>query len=89
MVSNWQVLAFAFLGIQMAISVSYIVGYVVRPMALLAALFTFQMLYLSPAGSQDLLKILLAVHIAFAWVGAGRCLGFDYYFFKRVRGFWW
>jgi thiosulfate dehydrogenase (quinone) large subunit len=89
MVSHWQGLAFVFLGIQMAIAISYILGYVVRPMALLAALFTFQMLYLSGAQLQDLLKILLAIHIAFAWLGAGRCLGFDYYFFKRVRGFWW
>lgn len=89
MVSNWQVLAFIFVGLELAIAVSYIIGYVVRPVALLAALLTLQMLYLSASGSQDFLKILLAVHIAFAWVGAGRCLGVDYYFFKRVRGFWW
>ncbi len=89
MVSHWQGLAFIFLGIQLSIAISYIIGYVVRPTALLAGLFTLQMLYLSNPASHDLLKILLAVHIVFAWLGAGRCLGFDYYFFKRVRGFWW
>lgn len=89
MVGHWQGLAFVFVGLELAIAISYIIGYVVRPMALLAALLTLQMLYLSTPASQDFFKILLAVHIAFAWVGAGRCLGFDYYFFKRVRGFWW
>ncbi len=89
MVVNWQSLAFVFVGMELAIAISYIVGYVVRPMALLAGVFTLLLLYLSGPSSQEFLKILLAIHIAFAWVGAGRCLGIDYYFFKRVRGFWW
>lgn len=89
MVGHWQGLAFILLGLELAVAISYILGYVVRPMAMLAAVLTFQMLYLSPSQSQDFFKILLAIHVAFAWVGAGRCLGVDYYFFKRIRGFWW
>ena len=38
---------------------------------------------------EDFYKTILAVHVMMAWVGAGRCLGFDYYFFKRRRGIWW
>ncbi|MFN9068449.1 MAG: hypothetical protein ACK5V3_14540, partial [Bdellovibrionales bacterium] len=67
----------------------YIVGYVVRPTALLGAFLTVFMIYLNPAASQDFFKILLATHVTFAWLGAGRCLGLDYYYFKRVRGVWW
>lgn len=89
MVVHWQGFAFALLAIELAIAVSYILGYVVRPIGLLAAFMTMLMLYLSPGSSQDFLKILLATHFAFAWLGAGRCLGLDYYFFKRVRGIWW
>jgi thiosulfate dehydrogenase [quinone] large subunit len=89
LVSHWQILAFIYLGLQFAIAVSYILGYVVRPVGILAALFTFQLLYLSGHQAQDFLKILLAVHVSMAWLGAGRCLGIDYYFFKRIRGFWW
>lgn len=89
MVIHWQGFAFSLLAIELAIAISYIIGYVVRPVALLAAFMTILMLYLSPSASQDFLKILLATHFAFAWLGAGRCLGLDYYFFKRVRGMWW
>ena len=37
LVGHWQILSFIFLGFQLAIAVSYIVGYVVRPTAILAA----------------------------------------------------
>ena len=89
MVVHWQGFAFTLLAIELAIAISYILGYVVRPIGLLAVLSTILLLYLRLSGSQDFLKILLATHFAFAWVGAGRCLGLDYYFFKRVRGIWW
>jgi thiosulfate dehydrogenase [quinone] large subunit len=47
------------------------------------------MLFISGPASEDFYKTILAIHLILAWVGAGRCLGFDYYFFKRRRGFWW
>ncbi|MFN8846809.1 MAG: DoxX family membrane protein [Bdellovibrionales bacterium] len=89
MVVHWQGFAFSLVAFELAIAVSYIVGYVVRPTALLGAFLTVFMIYLNPAASQDFFKILLATHVTFAWLGAGRCLGLDYYYFKRVRGVWW
>jgi thiosulfate dehydrogenase [quinone] large subunit len=89
MVVHWQGFAFSLVALELAIAVSYIVGYVVRPTALLGAFLTVFMIYLNPAASQDFFKILLATHVTFAWLGAGRCLGLDYYYFKRVRGVWW
>jgi DoxX. len=89
MIPNWQVIAFIILGLEFAIAISYILGYVVRPMALIAVLLCFNLLFISGPGSEDLFKTFLAIHFMMAWVGAGRCLGFDYYFFKRRRGIWW
>jgi thiosulfate dehydrogenase [quinone] large subunit len=89
MVVHWQGFAFSLVALELAIAVSYIVGYVVRPTALLGAFLTVFMIYMNPAASQDFFKILLATHVTFAWLGAGRCLGLDYYYFKRVRGVWW
>lgn len=89
MIPNWQSLAFIIVGLEFAIAISYIVGYVVRPVALVAVFLCFNMLFISGPGSEDLYKTFLVIHLVFAWIGAGRCLGFDYYFFKRRRGIWW
>lgn len=89
MIPNWQALAFVVTGLEFAIAISYIAGYVVRPVALLGMFLCFNMLFIGGPGQEDLFKTFLAIHFVFAWVGAGRCLGFDYYFFKRRRGMWW
>lgn len=88
-VPQWQVFAFILLGLQFAIAISYLIGYVVRPMAVLAMILSFQMLIFGGSGSSDLHKTFIAIHFVMAWIGAGRCLGFDYYFYKRRRGAWW
>ena len=88
-IPQWQIFAFIILGLQFAIAFSYLLGYVVRPMAIVAALLSLYFLILDGAQNEDLYRTFLAIHLMMAWVGAGRCLGFDYYFFKRRRGFWW
>ncbi|MNJ92698.1 hypothetical protein D3C87_103720 [compost metagenome] len=88
-IPHWQTVAFIILGLEFAVAVSYIAGYVVRPVALLGVLLCLNMLFMSGPGFEDFYKTILAVHVMMAWVGAGRCLGFDYYFFKRRRGIWW
>lgn len=89
LVPYWQPVAFTFIGIQLVIAFSYILGYLVRPIALMASLLSLNLIFISPPHAEDLLKTFIAVHIIMAWVGAGRCLGVDYYFFKRRRGIWW
>lgn len=89
MIPNWQTVAFIILGLEFAIGISYIIGYVVRPVALLGIFLCINMLFISGPAMEDLHKTFLAIHLILAWVGAGRCLGVDYYFFKRRRGFWW
>lgn len=89
MIPNWQTVAFIILGLEFAVAISYIAGYVVRPIALLGIILCVLMLFISGPQSEDLFKTFIAIHLILGWVGAGRCLGFDYYFFKRRRGIWW
>ena len=89
MIPNWQTVAFIICGLEFAIAISYILGYVVRPVALLGLLLCIVAMFISGPATEDFYKTILAIHLVLAWVGAGRCLGFDYYFFKRRRGFWW
>jgi thiosulfate dehydrogenase [quinone] large subunit len=88
-VPHWQGFAFLVIGFQLALAISYIIGYVVRPISLLAVFFTLNWLFISDPALEDLHKTFLAMHFVFAWIGAGRCLGLDYYFYKRRRGIWW
>jgi thiosulfate dehydrogenase [quinone] large subunit len=88
-VQHWQGFAFVILGLEFAIAISYLLGYVVRPVALLGVLLSLNMLILAGSSTEDLYRTFLALHLALAWVGAGRCLGVDYYFYKRRRGIWW
>lgn len=88
-IPNWQTLAFIITGLEFAIGASYLLGYVVRPVALLAALMCLQMHYISSPGADQLQITFVGIHLTLAWIGAGRCVGLDYYFFKRRRGIWW
>lgn len=88
-IPHWQTVAFIMMGLEFAIALSYLLGYVVRPVAVLGAILALNQLILAGPQNDDLPRLLLAIHLLMAWVGAGRCLGFDYYFFKRRRGWWW
>lgn len=88
-IPHWQVYAYIIIGLQLAVGISYILGYVVRPISALAILLCLNYLVMSSVDHEVFYKLLIASHIMLAWVGAGRCLGLDYYFYKRRRGLWW
>lgn len=88
-IPHWQFLAFLITGFELAIGISYLFGYVVRPMALLGIFLSANMIFILGPQFEDIQKTFLAIHFVMAWIGAGRCLGVDYYFYKRRRGFWW
>ncbi len=88
-IPHWQSTSFAMTGIEFAIAISYLLGYVVRPIGLLAALLSMHMLLMATPANVDFFRVLLACHLTMAWMGAGRCLGIDYFYYKRVRGMWW
>ena len=88
-VPNWQIFAYVFTYCEFLVGLSLLFGFLVRPLSLLGLLVSWNYVYmLSPAESQTF-QVFSYVLLVLAWLGAGRCLGFDYYFFKRQRGIWW
>lgn len=89
-VPNWQFFATGIVVAQFAIGLSYIVGYLVRPCSLIGMILGFNlMLALGPHQSELQSTFMIVLHFILGWLGAGRCLGIDYYFYKRRRGIWW
>lgn len=89
LIPQWQVASFLIVGLEFAIGISFLLGFVTRPVAMLAVLLCLNRYFLSVADIQQMQVTLIAVNVVLFWVGAGRCLGLDYYFFKRQRGIWW
>lgn len=89
-VPNWQIFAYFVVVTQMSIGLSYIIGYLVRPISLLGIFLAINIM-LALGGQQTELQstFMLILHFTLGWLGAGRCLGFDYFFYKRRRGIWW
>jgi thiosulfate dehydrogenase [quinone] large subunit len=88
-VHNWQVFAYCVVYFGFLVGISFILGFFVRPVALLAALVTLNFVYNSGPEIIELHKLHLVLFLILAWLGAGRCLGLDYFFYKRDRGLWW
>lgn len=88
-IPHWQTFAFVVTALEFGIAISFLFGYLVRPMAVIAAIICFNQLILAGPDHDDLPRLMIAIHLLLAWVGAGRCLGLDYYFYKRRRGLWW
>lgn len=87
--SHWPFYAFVLVGIQVVIGISYLIGYVVRPASIFGFILCLNYLALANTNQEFFFKLMIACHVLLAWVGAGRCLGLDYYFYKRYRGIWW
>jgi thiosulfate dehydrogenase [quinone] large subunit len=89
-VPNWQIFAYFLVVAQMAIGISYVIGYLVRPMSLLGLFLALNtMLALGGQQAEIQSTFMLILHFTLGWLGAGRCLGIDYFFYKRRRGIWW
>ena len=88
-VPNWQIFAYIVTYFEFVIGLSFLLGLFVRPVALLGAVLALNYLFSSSVELATLYKLQIAVFLTMAWLGAGRCLGCDYFFFKRQRGIWW
>lgn len=86
---HWQVFSHLAVFGGMAVGLSYIFGLMVRPASLVAILLSVNFLMATGPDTLILNKILIAINVMFLLSSPGRCLGFDYYFYKRVRGIWW
>ena len=89
LISHWQFTSQVVVVAQIVVGVSFIIGLFVRPAALLAILLSLN--FMAAVGSEAVSfnKIFVVLNLVLFLVAAGRCFGFDYYFYKRVRGFWW
>lgn len=89
-IPNWQIFATAVVVAHLVIGISYVLGYLVRPMSALAILLGLNLMLALGSQQYELqTTFVLVIHFTLGWLGAGRCLGLDYYFYKRHRGIWW
>lgn len=88
-VPNWQFFAYFITYCEFIVGVSFLLGFLVRPASILGAFLTLNFIYAGGDAATAVQKTFLVLFISMFWVGAGRCLGFDYYFYKRQRGLWW
>jgi thiosulfate dehydrogenase [quinone] large subunit len=88
-VPNWQFFAYFVTYCEFVLGICFLVGFLVRPTALLGILLMLNYIYAGREIATAVQQMFLALFIVMFWVGAGRCFGFDYYFYKRQRGLWW
>ena len=88
-VPNWQLFAYVLIYMEFLIGISLLLGFLVRPTTLLGAIISLNAVLVSVGPAAILQQTFLALFIVLFWIGAGRCLGFDYFFYKRMRGLWW
>lgn len=88
-VYNWKTFSHLIVLSEILVGVSFLVGYLVRPMAVLGVILSVHYLLLFRLEYEPFYKLLIVSHIVLAWIGAGRCLGIDYFFYKRNRGILW
>lgn len=88
-VPHWQIFAYSLMYFEFLIGVGLIMGFLTRPLALLAAFIAWNYMYNSAADLTPFYTLQIVVALVLSWIGAGRCLGMDYFFFKRQRGLLW
>lgn len=86
---NWWIVSFVVVVSELVIAVSYLLGYLVRPVSLWAAFLSLHLFWLVEAQGDSTQLFAFFIHMTFCLAGAGRCLGLDYYFYKSRRGLLW
>lgn len=84
-----QTFSYLIITVQFMLGISYLFGYLVRPFSALAIVSSVIALALTSPQLILMEKTFIAINVLFCWIGAGRCLGFDYYFYKKMRGIFW
>lgn len=88
-VPHWLIFSYSITYIEFIIGLSFIFGFLVRPMALVGVFLSLNFIVTNSPALTSLYQLYAILFFTMAWLGAGRCLGFDYFFFKRNRGIWW
>ncbi len=88
-VQHWQFFAYFITYCEFIVAISFLIGFLVRPISLLGIFLMINYIYAGHDIATGVQQIFLVLFIIMFWIGAGRCLGVDYYFYKRQRGLWW
>lgn len=86
---HWRLFSYLVIFGEVFVGMSFILGFMVRPAALVAIFLNINFLLASGAPGLIVNKVFIAANLTLYLVSAGRCVGLDYYFYKRVRGIWW
>ncbi len=87
--SQWLLMTYVLITLEIFIGISYILGFGVRVAALFGMFLSLHIyIYFDFATAPGQLY-LFYIHLLFLMLGAGRCLGLDYYFYKSRRGLLW
>ena len=86
---NWKFFAYFITYCEFLIGISFLTGFLVRPISILGVILSIHSIYAHGQPAVELHQIYLVLFIATLWMGAGRSLGLDYFFYKRQRGWLW
>ena len=86
---QWLAMTYVLIFFEILIGLSYILGSGVRVASLLGMLLSLHIYLYFDFQSSPGQIYLFYVHLIFFLLGAGRCLGLDYHFFKSRRGLLW
>ncbi len=87
--SQWAIMTYVLLIFEIFIGISYILGFGVRIASLLGMVLSMHIYLFFEFQTSPGQVFLFYIHLLFFMLGAGRCLGLDYYFFKSRRGLLW
>ncbi len=87
--SQWLVMTYVLLTFEVVIGVSLVLGFGVRLASILGMFLSLHLYWFFDFSGSPGQIYLFYIHILFCLLGAGRCLGLDYYFYKSRRGLLW
>lgn len=85
----WTVWSHGFMTVEVVVGLGLILGFLTRPLGVVAIIMCLHYIMLGTEIVGALYSTFCAILIVLVVSGAGRCMGFDYYFFKRNRGILW
>lgn len=88
-VPYWGLWSHGFMMTEVLIGIGLMLGFLTRPLGMIAIIICVHYSILGSEIVALLYSTFSAILLTLVVVGAGRCVGFDYYFFKRNRGILW
>ncbi len=88
-IPNWRLFSYFIVYTEGLLAFSFILGFFVRPVAFIGAVASILFVFPTTAVGMELNQLHFVIFVVMMAFGAGRCLGVDYYFYKRDRGLWW